>query len=183
MSRQAISKKEKHDELIFLGKPKRQKRNIANKIQHSVSNKELQNGLAKLVLTIVKVLVDLLERQAEHKVIAGSLTDDEMEQLGSAFINIRQTLRDIIIKFGFRYEDLDIPIGSAENGIANKDKSGNKQLLSAQMLVDILDRLINKQTVIGGQVVISVADIDLIILNLLGMFSSSRNSRDPGQGV
>jgi hypothetical protein len=180
LSRQVTSKKQKQDGIRLLGKPKQQKGRIANKTQISSDTNELQNGLAKLVLTIVKVLVDLLERQAEHKVISGSLTEDEMERLGSALIKIRQTLRDITTKFGFRYEDLDIPIASAENRIVNIDNSNKKQLLSAPMLVDILDRLINKQTVIAGQIVISVADIDLIILNLLGSFLSSKNYRDSG---
>lgn len=178
MNRQAISKTEKQKVHKFLGKSKQRQGNVANKAQIPGTSNELQNGLAKLVLTIVKVLVDLLERQAEHKVIAGSLTNDEMERLGSAFINIRHTLRDITNKFGLRYEDLDIPITSAENRIVKTNNLGNKQLLSAPMLVDILDRLINKQTVVAGQIIISIADIELIILNLLGMFSSHKNSRD-----
>ena len=58
------------------------------------------------------------------------------------------------------------------------DNLGGKQLLSSSALVDILDKLINKQTVIAGEIVISVADIDLVVLNLLAMLSSKIGERE-----
>jgi len=181
LSRQELSKGRKQDDLGLLGKYKGRKRSIAKKNQLPSTSKDLQNGIAKLVLTIVKVLVELLEKQAERRVIAGNLTSEEIERLGLAFIAIRRTVHDIITKFGFKYEELDIPIASVENKMVDTGNVDTKQLLSAPMLVDILDRLINKQTVIGGQIVISVADVDLIVLNLLGMLLSSNNSRSGGE--
>ena len=183
LGRQAISKEEVEEEqadLRFLTKHKQQKGNITKRNQNSSSSIELQNGIAKLVLTIVKVLVDLLERQAQRKVTAGDLTSDEMERLGSAFMGMRQTLRDLITKFGFKYEELDIPIASLGKRGVETNNSSDEQILSAPMLVDILDKLINKQTVAAGQIVISVADIDLIVLNLLGMLLTPQNWRRRG---
>jgi methyl-accepting chemotaxis protein len=182
LGRQALSKEEKEEKqtgLRLLSKHKQQKGNITKKNQISSSSTELRNGIAKLVLTIVKVLVDLLEKQAQRKVTAGDLTSDEMERLGSAFIDMRQTLRGLITKFGFKYEELDIPIASLGNrAVDTNNSAADEQILSAPMLVDILDKLINKQTVIAGQIVISVADIDLIVLNLLGMLLTPQNWRD-----
>jgi methyl-accepting chemotaxis protein len=181
LGRQALSKEEKEEKqtgLRLLSKHKQQKGNITKKNQISSSSTELRNGIAKLVLTIVKVLVDLLEKQAQRKVTAGDLTSDEMERLGSAFIDMRQTLRGLITKFGFKYEELDIPIASLGNrAVDTNNSAADEQILSAPMLVDILDKLINKQTVIAGQIVISVADIDLIVLNLLGMLLTPQNWR------
>ena len=179
MSRQALLKGKQNDLPLFSKrKRQRQKGSIVKKSKISRSH-ELRNGVAKLVLTIVKVLIDLLEKQAERRVIAESLTADETERLGLAFIDVKRAFNDIITKFGFKYEELDFPIASIENKTTGTSSSlDNKQLLSSPMLVNILDKLINKQTVIAGQVVISVADIDLIILNLVGMLLSSNSSRN-----
>jgi hypothetical protein len=178
LSKQALLKGKQDDVARFSKrKRQRQKGSIVKKNKISSSH-ELQNGVAKLVLTIVKVLIALLEKQAQRRVIAGNLTADETERLGLAFIDVKQAFNDIITKFGFKYEELDIPIASVKNGMTGTNNLDNKQLLSAPMLVDILDKLINKQTVIAGQVVISVADIELIVLNLVGMFLSSNSSRN-----
>ena len=43
----------------------------------------VRNGLARLVLTLVELLRELLERQALHRIDAGSLTTGEVERLGT----------------------------------------------------------------------------------------------------
>jgi hypothetical protein len=177
LSRLAISKEEKQAGSRRLGRHKQPQTSVTKKNQIADS-KEIQNGIAKLVLTIVKVLVDLLERQAQRKVIAGTLTPNQLERLGLAFINIRQTLHDVVTQFGFKYEELNLPIASVGNREDDTDDLGGKQALSSSALVDILDKLINKQTVIAGEIVISVADIDLVVLNLLAMLSNKIGERE-----
>jgi hypothetical protein len=176
LSRLTISKEEKQAGLRPLGKRKQQI--SVTKKNQVASSKELRNGIAKLVLTIVKILIDLLERQAQRKVIAGTLTSNELERLGLAFIDIRQTLHDVITQFGFKDEELNIPIASIGNRGVDTNNLGDEQLLSSSALVDILDKLIDRQTVIAGQIVISVADIELVVLNLLGMLSSKIGGRE-----
>lgn len=171
LSKHEISKQNNSRSLRTGKKPKG---NITKK-NKKLSDSDLRNGIAKLVLIIVKVLIDLLERQAERKVVAGSLKPEETERLGSAFINIRQTFHDVITKFGFNYKELDMPITSIESRTTNTNNSDSEQLLSAPVLVDILDKLINKETVVAGQIVISVANINLIVLNLLATLLSSKN--------
>jgi hypothetical protein len=84
----------------------------------------------------------------------------------------------VVTQFGFKYEELNIPIASVGNRGVDTNNLGNEQLLSTSGLVDILDKLIDKQTVIAGQIVISVADIELVVLNLLGMLSSKIGGRE-----
>jgi hypothetical protein len=173
LTRLEAVKEEKQTRTRSSGKHKRKTGYITKKIISSTNvrtnSKESQNGIAKLILTIIKILTDLLERQAQRKVMEGKLSHVDIERLGLAFINIRQTLYHITRQFGFEYNELDIPIGST-------GKLEGKELLSASTLVDILDKLINRQTVISGEIVISVADIDLIVLNLLAMLSSKSES-------
>jgi hypothetical protein len=173
LTRLEAVKEEKQTSTRSSGKHKRKIGCITEKIISSTNvrtnSKESQNGIAKLILTIIKILTDLLERQAQRKVMEGKLSHVDIERLGLAFINIRQTLYHITRQFGFEYNELDIPIGSI-------GKLEGKELLSASTLVDILDKLINRQTVISGEIAISVADIDLIVLNLLAMLSSKSES-------
>jgi methyl-accepting chemotaxis protein len=171
LSRLAISKEEKQAGSKRLGRHKQKQISVTKKNQPA-NSEELQNGVAKLVLTIVKVLVDLLERQAQRKVISGTLAPDELKRLGLAFINMRQTLHNVVTQFGFQYEELNLSVASIGSREDDIDDLAGKQSLSTSALVDILDKLINKQTVIAGEIVISVADIDLVVLNLLAMLSS-----------
>jgi Gas vesicle protein K/Gas vesicle protein len=145
--------------------------NIMYNIPTPTDGKENQNGIAKLILTIIKILTDLLERQAQRKVMEGNLANSDMERLGLAFINIRETLYNITRQYGFEENELGLSLGSAD-GRAFGSKLKDRELLSETTLVDILDKLINKKTVIAGEITISVAEIDLIVLNLLAQLSS-----------
>jgi hypothetical protein len=161
--------------------PKQKTEHITNKIIydiHTPSNgKENKNGIAKLILAIIKILTELLERQAQRKVMEGNLANSDMERLGLAFINIRQTLYNITRQYGFDENELGLSLGSAD-GRAFGSKLKDKELLSETTLVDILDKLINKKTVIAGEITISVAEIDLIVLNLLAQLSSKDEGID-----
>src|ERR1039457_7545706 len=43
---------------------------------------KVRNGLGQLVLTVIKLLHELLERQAIRRIDAGSLTEEKIERLG-----------------------------------------------------------------------------------------------------
>lgn len=124
----------------------------------NLEGEKIQKGLAKLVLTIVKILVELLERQALRRVESGSLSRQEVEKLGLAFVQIRDRMAAIARELGVEPEELKIDLESLHGlGLASKRIS----------LVDIIDRLLERGTVIAGEVTISVANIDLVVLDLL----------------
>lgn len=131
----------------------------------NIDAQKLQTGLAKLVLTLVDILRQILEKQAQRRIEQNTLTDEEKERLGLAFMQIKQTVSDVAGKFELKPEELKLNLGSiipSEN-----------QALRQTSIVDIVDKLLDKGTVIGGQVTISVADVDLIALNLLATLSSA----------
>ena len=134
----------------------------ATALQVNTDVEKLQNGLARLVLTIVELLRQLLERQAQRRVLAGTLSAEEVERLGLAFMQIKQKIHEISNQFDLNSNELDIKVGSSITKNASATKAS---------LVDILDKLLDKGTVVGGQVTISVADIDLIALDLFAMLS------------
>lgn len=72
---------------------------------------EVKNGLGKLVLTVVELLRELLERQAIRRMESGSLTDDEIERLGTTFLQLSEQVERLKREFGLEGEDLNIDLG------------------------------------------------------------------------
>lgn len=122
---------------------------------------KLQHGLAKLVLTLVQTVTDILERQATRRVESGTLTVEEVERLGLAFMQIRERTADIADKFGVKQEEL---------GIRLSQEYDQKQV----SIVDVVDKLIDQGTVIAGDVTIAVAGVDLATLRLLATLTTTK---------
>ena len=132
--------------------------------QVNLDGENIQKGLAKLVLVIIELLRQVLEKQAQRRISSGTLTKAEVERLGLAFMQIKQTITDISDQFGFVPQELDIRLGQTHNKLTGGS--------STTTLVDVVDHLLDKGVLLGGQVKISVADIDLVILDLLGVLSA-----------
>ena len=135
----------------------------------NLEGEKLQKGLAKLVLVILEVLRQILERQARKRVLSGTLSTQEVERLGLAFMQLKQKVSEISKQLGLNPEELDLTIPS----LLGSNNSTSPSLSTTTSLVNLVDKLLDKGAVIGGQVTISVADIDLIALDLLAVLSSS----------
>ncbi len=70
-----------------------------------------KNGIAQLVLALVKFLHELLERQAVHRMEAGTLSDAQIERLGLALMKQAQELERLRKEFGLEEEDLNLDLG------------------------------------------------------------------------
>jgi hypothetical protein len=71
----------------------------------------LERGLAQLVLTIVELLRQLMERQALRRIDAGSLTGEQEERLGRTFMELDQRMAELREEFGLTEEDLNLDLG------------------------------------------------------------------------
>ncbi len=71
----------------------------------------VKNGLGQLVLTLVKLLHDLLERQAIRRMEAGTLTDTEIDRLGTTLMMQAQEIERLRSEFGLEEEDLNLDLG------------------------------------------------------------------------
>ena len=71
----------------------------------------LEQGLARLVLTLVDLLRQLMERQALRRIEGGSLTADEIERLGETFMLLEQRMEELKVEFGLEGEDLNLNLG------------------------------------------------------------------------
>jgi hypothetical protein len=71
----------------------------------------VKNGLGQLVLTLVKLLHELLERQGIRRIEAGSLTDSQIERLGLTLMQQAQEIDRLRQEFGLEEEDLNLDLG------------------------------------------------------------------------
>jgi hypothetical protein len=71
----------------------------------------VKNGLGQLVLTLVKLLHELLERQAIRRIESGSLSDTEIEAVGVTLMRQSEELERLRLEFGLEEEDLNIDLG------------------------------------------------------------------------
>ena len=71
----------------------------------------LEKGLAQLVLTVVELLRQLMERQALRRVEAGGLDDETVERLGTTLMALEQRMDELKRVFGLRDEDLNLDLG------------------------------------------------------------------------
>jgi hypothetical protein len=70
-----------------------------------------ERGLASLVLTIVELLRQLMERQAIRRVEDGTVTDEQAERLGYTLMRLDERMSELVEKFGLEREDLNIDLG------------------------------------------------------------------------
>jgi hypothetical protein len=68
-------------------------------------------GLGKLVLTLVEVIRQVLEKQALRRIEAGSLTDMEVERLGVTFLQLSEEMKRLQTHFGLEADDLNLDLG------------------------------------------------------------------------
>jgi hypothetical protein len=71
----------------------------------------VERGLAQLVLTLIELLRQIMERQALHRVDSGSLTDEEIERLGQTFMKLGARMEELKKTFGLEDEDLNLNLG------------------------------------------------------------------------
>jgi len=72
---------------------------------------DVQRSVAQLVLTLVEFIRRLLERQAIRRMEAGTLTNQQTEDVGRALMKLEETVVDIAAKFGVLPDDLNLELG------------------------------------------------------------------------
>lgn len=77
----------------------------------NVDPDEVEKGLAKLVLTVVEFIRQLLERQAVRRMEHGSLTEEEVERVGLALERLDKKMTEMAARFGLTREDLTMKLG------------------------------------------------------------------------
>lgn len=71
----------------------------------------VERGLAQLVLTLVELLRQLMERQALRRMEQGNLTDEQIERLGQTFMKLEQRMEELKREFELEDRDLNLNLG------------------------------------------------------------------------
>ena len=72
---------------------------------------KVEQGLARLVLTVIELLRRVLEHQAVRRMDGGTLTDDQVERLGLALLRLNERMGEMKETFGLTDDDLSIDLG------------------------------------------------------------------------
>ncbi|WP_245984114.1 gas vesicle protein K [Streptomyces tateyamensis] len=67
--------------------------------------------LASLVLTVVELVRQLMERQALRRIDQGDLSDDQVERIGLTLMALEDRMADLQERFGLTADDLNIDLG------------------------------------------------------------------------
>jgi Gas vesicle protein K len=81
------------------------------RLRLDADRESVEKDLAALVLTIVELLRQLMERQALRRVEDGSLTSDQIERIGSTLMALEDRMTELREHFGLRPEDVNLDLG------------------------------------------------------------------------
>ena len=81
------------------------------RIRWNADPDDVQRSVVKLVLTLVELLRKLMERQAIRRMENGTLTDEEVERVGTALMKLEETLVDLAKRFDLSPEELNLELG------------------------------------------------------------------------
>jgi hypothetical protein len=76
-----------------------------------VDNDQLGRDLVALVLTVVELLRQLMERQAIRRIDQGDLTDSQVDEIGTTLMLLDQRMAELCEQHGLRPEDLNLDLG------------------------------------------------------------------------
>ena len=70
---------------------------------------KIEQGVVKLVLVLVELLRQVMEKQAMRRIDAGGLTEADIDRLGVSFMQMEATIQSLQSRFGI--DDLNIDLG------------------------------------------------------------------------
>ena len=77
----------------------------------NIDAESVEQGLAKLVLTLIELIRRLLEKQAVRRMEGGDLTPEQVEELGLALMKLEEKMLELKEQFGLAEEDLNLDLG------------------------------------------------------------------------
>jgi hypothetical protein len=79
------------------------------------TSENIEQGLARLVLSLIELLRRLMERQAIRRMEGGSLDDAQIEEIGLALMKLEQKIRELAQHFNLKPEELNLDLGPLGN--------------------------------------------------------------------
>jgi len=76
-----------------------------------LDEENVQRGLVRLVLAVVELVRQLLERQALRRIDAGTLDEEQIERLGVTFLRLQEQMKSLQEQFDLSDDDLNLDLG------------------------------------------------------------------------
>ena len=76
-----------------------------------INPEDAENGLGRLVLTVVELLRNVLEHQAIRRMDGGSLSEEQIERLGLSLMRLNERMTELKAAFHVTDDDLNIDLG------------------------------------------------------------------------
>jgi hypothetical protein len=88
-------------------------RRVADRLPEriNIDAEGVEQGLAKLVLTLIELIRRLLEKQAVRRMEGGDLSAEQVEELGLALMKLEEKMAELKEQFGLQDEELNIDLG------------------------------------------------------------------------
>ncbi|MEW6407901.1 MAG: gas vesicle protein GvpJ [Patescibacteria group bacterium] len=105
-------------ELEYLAKLEREIRKAEANIPKLIdarTPKKAEQGIAKLVLTLVELLRRLMEREVVRRIQRGNLSNIEIQKLGMTFKALSKKIEELKTIFGIEDEELNLDLGPLGN--------------------------------------------------------------------
>jgi hypothetical protein len=93
----------------FMEELEKLQQRLPQRIEANPQNAE--KGLAKLVLTLIELIRQLMEKQAMRRMEAGSLSEEQVENLGLTLMKLETKMKELQAIFGLEEKDLNINLG------------------------------------------------------------------------
>ena len=87
------------------------RRTAVDRLRIDADPESVEKGLVTLVLTLVELLRQLMERQALRRVEDGSLTEEQIEKIGMTLMALEARMAELRDHFGLTVEDLNLDLG------------------------------------------------------------------------
>jgi hypothetical protein len=98
---------------LFVGDRGRVDASLSRRV--NADPEKLERGLAQLVLTLIELLRQLMERQALRRIDGGTLSEEQVERLGRTFMELDRRMEELRLQFGLTEDDLNLRLGPLGN--------------------------------------------------------------------
>lgn len=106
------------EDIAYINKLQREIRKAEENIPKLINAdnpKETEQGLAKLILTLVELIRRLMEKEAFRRVKRGTLSKGEIQKLGLSLKAVKKKIKEVQVIFGIEDEDLNLDLGPLGN--------------------------------------------------------------------
>ncbi|GII92868.1 gas vesicle protein K [Sinosporangium siamense] len=91
--------------------PQPVRRNQTNRLRFEADREAVERDLSRLVLTLVELIRQLVERQSLRRMEQGDLSDEQVETLGLTLMRLDEAMKELCERFELSPSDLNIDLG------------------------------------------------------------------------